>query len=332
MLNLLVAAAAMTFPGGTTNDLVKSLADSFKLNVVAIESSNQTIAAFDYEPGNLNLLAQNLRWKTTMQLTPGADLIANDGMLPESVVAPVAETRRPKLAASMVIPADGIKGGKVHLVTTGSDLVPMRSLSSANFSKPVKIPWVYTDYAFAANVNDMAEQDFITFVAKGAGGRLLTTDKAYEIQIDPTEVRRRAIKTIEAEKPSDEPTQKAVEVAKNNLRVAAIQAMTVKQLTDYLANSGGSVRIALAGGLINPATAYVKAMEAEQKVALQDQQANQNTENVGRQRGRRGRQNANIIGVLQRVNPRQTSYVVIQPLFQVGLEIATIGQGGIVKM
>jgi len=344
MFTLLIATAlaATKFPGGSPNDFASLLAGAAKQNVVVEQGEGQVIRACEFDPSDLTELARAIRNQTQMAIMPGSDLVLTDGLLARKLVeSPSFDIERsdvltdaaalparpssqdPRFAfqplnmGKKALPAGAVQKGRVTFSTEKSDGLDLGSLNG-QMSKPVTVHWILKDAVVCCQVAGLSEDDFLKWVAKSAGGRLISTAKDYTLDIDPIEIRRRAINTI-----SRQVSVGNVAVAEQvkAFRIAALNSLNAAQIKAALATDGAETKIVLnqQNPMSRSALAYIQTMARNQ--------AQQN----GNQRRGRGNANANELRQMDNTRP---AYLVIDSRFNAFVEIpirSNRGSGGTVR-
>jgi len=332
MFTLLAATAlAVTkFPGGTANDFAASLAQASQQNVAVIQGMKATVKPCEFDPSDLNELARAIRNQTQLAILPGPDLLISDGKIDPSLVT---ESEGGSSQEGVPFPAAALDAGKVTFKTEKTDLLAINSFAST-FGKPVNVHWIYKDVNLAVQVKNMPQTDFLKWVAKAVGGRLVETTKDYTIALDPIEIRRRAVNTILAQKlDQSDPNTFAMLQKKQSFRAAALNSLNATQLLQALATPGGETRVVLSANnpLTRTASTYVQNLAQYQQMAqVQNAQADQGTLQQGRRRMRMNRNggDGSAVGVLQRVDPSRASYLIVNSHFDVSFEIAVLDNRG----
>lgn len=260
MITVLIAAAlsAAKFSGGTPTEFADALAKASKQNVIVQQSEGQWIPPCEFEVSDLNELARSIRSQTQMAILPGADLILTDGMLTRQRVQD-ATTGRPQpnerpanptrftfqpIRITKIPFGHSLKNGKVSFETKKDEGLDVMTLKDA-FSKPVRIHWLLDESIVSCRVADMPEVDFLKWVAKAVGGRLISNAKEYIMDLDTNEIRRRAINALNREKFTGEPIDIKSLVDKRNFRINCLTALTSDQIRAGLAKDGGEAKFEL---------------------------------------------------------------------------------------
>lgn len=270
MLTLIAATALVStkFPGGTINDFASALSADAKQNVIVAMAQPGPLPAFDFDTVDLNEFSRVLRNKTQLLIAPGTDLVLTDGLVARALIS-VADGPGPGQMQSggsyggIAIPPEGIKDGKITFETKKTERLDLQTLQSG-LSKPVEFHWFYLKNTVTCNVKDLPELDFVKWVAKAVGGRVLQDAKAYKIDLDTMEVKKRLVKSLMAEKYDQADKQAATIMEKKRaFRIACINAFTVPQFAEVLGGpvGGGKFELVGRGPLANAAIAYVQDME-----------------------------------------------------------------------
>lgn len=346
MLTLLLTTALATtkFTGGSPNDFAAVLAGAAKQNVVVEQGEGQVIRPCEFDTSDLTGLARAIRAQTQMTILPGSDLILSDGLLARQLVErPAQEVQsdsevlisvavratppspqdarlafQPLNMAKTGLPAGAVQNGRVTLQTTKNEGLDLASLSG-QLSKPVTIHWLLKDSVVCCQVASMPEDLFLTWVAKSVGGRLVSTPKDYTLDIDATEIRKRAVNTITRQVSVGNAADVTMQERVKAFRLASLNSLNVTQIKTALATDGGETKIVLnaQNPMSRTALAYVQDMER-----LQQQSGNRNQ--------RRGGGNA-----LRQMDTTRPAYLVVDSKFNAFVEIPIRGgrgSGGVVRI
>lgn len=192
LLSLIPLALVAQFPGGSANDLCAHLATETKRPVVVVKSTSASIGPFQYDPADVDSINRALRAKAALELTAGSHVIVHDGLVLMSRMAkpPLEKPITPK----WVLP--NVENGKVTLETKGQEALDPMELDKVKFSKPVKVHWFYEKTPVSAQLSQLPEREFLTYIAKGIGARFSETEKEFKLSFDPSAMRNRLIKTV----------------------------------------------------------------------------------------------------------------------------------------
>lgn len=195
ILGLIAAIGIVTFPGGGANEFAKFVADSTHQNVVLYQSVLEDLPKIEFDADDLTTMSRKFRATAGIQIAPGTKLILSDGLIDPDRLAPVPALLRRAVWKSL--PANALVNGMVTWRTKDEDRLDPATLTETHWSKPLKVHWFFRQVPVSVAVADMPEQEFLTYVAKAVGGRLLATPKEYTIDIDANEIRTRAIKRMQ---------------------------------------------------------------------------------------------------------------------------------------
>ena len=332
MTTLLIAAiAVIKFGGGTPNEFASTLADNLKQNVVATMGDPRLVEPATIDTSDLDTMSRDIRSQTRLVMEPGSDLVFSDQVLARDLVQDSMMLRRqrgdvepqyevpnrpqqvtPRIEVNFIaLPGKAVADGKVTFKTEKADALQAKQLYS--LGKPVQTHWIYDRSPLFVNVKDMPVIDFGKWAARAIGSRFIATDKEYRFDLDAQEVRKRAIATMKAEvlpKPESGPNE--AEQART-FRIACINALSTKQVSEALETQGSSVRVML--GPSSPLS----------RLAIQRiQQLEQNQRNYDVER--RGPRNA--IGLFQRVDNSRPAVLIVNSRFAVSMEIPVLDANG----
>ena len=342
MTTLLIAAlVAVKFNGGTPSEFIAAIADATKQNVVMAQGDGKSIPPAEFETSDLDVMSRAIRTQTKHAILPGNEMVLSDQMLSRRLVQTVqfrggedlegqvraqlmervqAERlvrNQPESGANLSlniigIPGSAAKDGKVTFKTEKSDAIKPEYLGGIA-SKPVKVHWIYKDSPIFVNVNDMPELDFMKYVAKAIGARLVAA-KEYDFQLDPIEVRKRAIATINAAPVRSGPRADDAEEQKaKNFRIACLNALNAGQLSQMLESAGSSITVQLIprSPLTSLALQRVKDLEQYQRSLPPESPAPRNA-----------------VGLLQRVDGSRPATMTVDSRFSVRMDIPVVDQNG----
>jgi hypothetical protein len=260
MLELLAVVALGKFPGGSLNEFVDLVAKSTNGNVVASQGWVRPIAKFEMT-ADRSELNRILRRDTDMRITPGVDWIFSDEMLPPMRVPGVNVGQVPQ-PTWKALGADHFQDGRVTFRTEGNERLNSTSLADAPFEKPVQIHWMLQEFPVAVDVRGMEPRQFLIHVARSVGGSFQNLPNAYRLELEPTQMRTRAINMLElkqegmptaATAPADQPA--AVMRERNELLIALLRELNPQQIAQAFATSDGFVEAQL-----NPQGAFGAAL------------------------------------------------------------------------
>ena len=332
MTALLIASLlTVKFPGGNANEFAAMLVGATKQNVVISQSEPKLIPKAEFATEDLNEMARSLRAQTQHIILPGADLVISDQLIPSRLINErgrrlLRRSERGEVEVSLEtpsqniiavnlisLPATAIHNGLVTFKTEKADALQSGSLGGG-LSRPVKSHWYFQQVPIFVSVTDMPEAEFLKWAAKAVGGRLLITEKEYTIDIDPVEVRRRAIATIQKQTlPAANTPEGAIELKERNFRIAGINALSAAQITEALKSQDGQSKITISprSPLATLALQRIRDM-ARAAVSAQG----------------RSRENNSAVGLLQRIDNSRTASLIVNARFDVEMEIPVLDRNG----
>jgi len=223
VVTIALAASLVTFPGGSTGDLVESVHEATNRNVFITQAFVQPVKKFDFDTKSYDDLAFDIRMGAKVHVVPGSDLVFEDTMLPPIRMPSlgVAQGVMPKWES---LSPENIAKGLVTFQTSGDERLDPVYLDRAPFSKPVIVNWMLGKYGVAVNVEKMPEKAFLTCIAQSVGGKLVEDKENYHLDLDPEAFRTRVLDLLAARTPSDGPKPDAATQEKENriLLLAAI--------------------------------------------------------------------------------------------------------------
>lgn len=352
---LLATLYAVKFGGGTPNDFVTALADATQQSVVMTQGDAKYLPVADFETTDVDTMARAIRAQMKHMILPGTDLVIGDQLLAKQLVSEGRQTRfgisgvegaiaiegrmqeqevsrrAPAVKApteallsvnKIGMPATALKGGKVTFKTEKADALQIPMLTGV-LSKPVKVHWIYSEAPVFVNVKNLPEFEFLKWTAKAVGARLTSGAKEYSFDLDPVEIRKRAVLTIQAE-PLPQQRDRGnsnSQVQARNFRVSVINALTPAQVTAALAETGSSTRIELTSRspLTRIAVQRVQQIDAERQ-----------------NRPQQGPPGQVQPGIMQRVDSSRMAILTVDSRFGIQMEIPVLDQngrpGGVVRL
>lgn len=345
MTTILLAVAAVKFVGGTPNDFAAALAEATGQNVVMSQGEGKNLTKAEFETTDITEMAKAIRAQIKHVILPGSDLVVSDQALARRLItggqvrissgqdreqfelAVLAIQERERQSSGQVInqpanafapsfiglPAGSVAEGKVTFKTQKLEALHLASLNGS-FSKPIVAHWIYTETPIYVNVKDMPELDFLKWAAKAAGARLINTPKDFQFELDPVEIKKRAIAAIQNDPGRlgrrDDPKQAEQQKA---FRISVINSLSPAQFSQMLASSGASVKIELTDR--SPLTQV-----AVQRIRnLEQYQQNQPADGPG---------DRNAIGLLRRVDQNRIAVLTVDSHFNARMEIPVVNEQG----
>jgi|GEM_PF-3452489 len=332
---LLASAFAVNFPGGTPNAFAEALAGGTQQNVVLSQGESQAVPKVAFENADLTEMARAIRSQTDHAILPGSDLVLSDQMLAKSLVTgggflrdpsqkrvpgePVVNfesiqlARRSKIARApanfIALPAEAIANGLVTYKTEKADALQLQTLDGP-FSKPVKFHWIYAETPIFVQVKGLPELDFMKWVAKATGARLVSSGKDYDFTLDPVVVRNRAVATLNrlSIDSGDQDEQKTYK-----FRIACLGSLTPGEVSEALTTPYAQVRVQLRPGspLANLAVGRIRDLEKLQKTYADGTRASKAA-----------------VGLLDRVDSNRSAFLIMDAKFYTRLEVPVLDQNG----
>lgn len=351
----LLAVAMTTFSGGSTNDLAHLLRDSTHQDVVIERLSvDELKGPVDFDPTSGDSMNQAFRSKFDLHILPATLTLFTDEQIPAKLYAGLHQSVRGPRGQQAVVylggggpeamPAgpganrkpltgEAVKDGKITFKTQGKEALDMSSLLSVPLGKPLTMGWVYLDDTPAIDVQDSAIPVFLDKLAKAVGGKFHQTDKTYAIDFQPDEFRRRAVHTLGAIKTGNTP-EDAVYGAKVRLAIGALNLLSSQDLTTVFESPGGRITVPITNqnGLVQPATAYLLALEKNGS-SIQDEEASAQGDQINppiqtQRPGRRQNQGRQIAGIMSRIDPTRLATLTFDASFGVQIEVPIMDRQG----
>lgn len=341
MITLLLASAlALKFPGGTPNDFINLLSDTTKQNVVLNLGEGRNFEKADLNTDDLSELARGIRTQIKIAMLPGQDLIFSDQLLDRKLVTgpimrgqveleaaieavkarrdsrtagllpqPPSIKEMPLTLAPVGLSATAVKDGKITFKTEQAQRLELTSLNGA-LSKPLKMHWIYDDAILCVHVQAMPELDFLKFAAKAMGSILVSTAKDYTFALDPVEIRKRAIATMQKYNPTE---GNAVAQKSMQFRIACLNGLNNAQIAEALKSDGAEVRVDL--GQRSP----LASLALQRIHDLEQYEANLPADSPAPRRA---------TGLLQRIDRSRSAYLIVNSHFQTEIEVPIVDRNG----
>jgi hypothetical protein len=200
MLTLLIAsvmAAPVEFPGGSPNDLAKALHESTGQPVVLAKYDGTRIDAFTFDPADPNAMAQAFRKSAGLTQAAGLQLALHPAMLNRQFIQiqPIFKQHQVWYQAPKAQELS-VDAGKVTAATAETRYATMADLGKLEFSKPLRWSQWYEVYPMAIRAKEVSEAEFLGYVAKVIGAKLVSTKDSYTFAFEPNEFRNRAKRTF----------------------------------------------------------------------------------------------------------------------------------------
>jgi hypothetical protein len=344
MTTILLAMAAVKFSGGTPNDFAAALAEATGQNVVISQGEGKTLPKAEFETTDMNEMARAIRSQIKHVILPGNELVLSDQMLARRLVTGAilrggsgeareglelsyqvlreneqlssrpGSTPENSLAISFVgLPPGSVKEGKFTAKTEKANALQIELLNGS-FSKPLAAHWIYQEVPVYLQVKDMPEAELLKWIAKAVGARLLNTAKEFKFDLDPVEIRKRALAAIQAE-PARLGSRNDAQILEKNkaFRVSVINSLTPAQITEMLATAGSTSRIELSprSPLTRIALQRVRDLEQYQQGLAADMPGPRTA-----------------VGLLRRVDSSRPALLIVDSKFTARMEIPVLDQNG----
>src|SRR5688500_13052621 len=250
---LLISLAAVSFQGGNVSDLAKSISDATKQNVVFQAGQQERAPAFVYDPADLNEFARVVQKSTGFRRAPGPDHVFHHGRLPSTsfgvrVVQRVFNDQGWQQGAGLREGA--LKERKITIHHKTGEATVINNLGLRVFDKPVETHWALENLAVKAWVTDMPVEDFMKYVAKSVGGRMVLQKDRYVLDIDPSEIQRRALATIaEVQKHKNYQAAQPRDQLQLELTRSMLGSLSHVQIVTLLATPDGRLRLEIGGAM-----------------------------------------------------------------------------------
>ncbi|MHB8636626.1 MAG: hypothetical protein ACYC96_09155 [Fimbriimonadaceae bacterium] len=260
LLSTLVLGVATSFGPGTVDDFAQSVAKDMGKNAVIVVARTAKLPKFTYDSSTADALAASVREGAHLTMAPGSDPIFSDYVYGSEHFRPLAPNLPGPPAMSSKFPDDAITNGKVTLRTSDGKPISIAGLTGAKWSRPVTVDYLMRDLAVSAAVKQMPEQEFLSAVAKAAGGFLAASDKGFKLTYDVEQLRARVINTLKVDPPMP-PRQKLDVQREFYVSVVSILPQDVLQHVFSAAGEQTELNVLPNTDLSAAAIAYIKALE-----------------------------------------------------------------------
>lgn len=314
---------ALKFPGGTPNEFVGALAQSTRQNVVMSQGTPQPVSKVAFQDATLTEMARALRAQAGHAIMPGSEMVLSDQLLPYERVTGGGFQNAPgnhvRVSFEGIQNFKGYEKAKVDFVdftanktntfkTEKDQALQLQRIRSSD--RKISVHWFYAEAPLYVDVKDLPELDLYQWIAKAEGAKLAITEKAYDFQLDPDQVRNRAIATL----------TKLMSASKDEydqggyrFRIACLKLLTQSQIKEALATPYSSIKIELRDGtpFANLAVARIREMEKRQSTYGPNTRASQAA-----------------VGLLPRIDTDRPAYLFMDAKFYTRMEVPYIGPDG----
>ena len=241
----IVSPHTLVFTGGDSGSLCRQLAEATRLPVSCLVYDDKPIKPFTLKWQEAKDLRRLMKTVGKHQLENADDSLAiYRGGLPSIIIASDEQylsTVKPFLAP------DGVgANGRFTLTTSPKTALRLGSLNRMNFSKPIKIHWLYQRLGVAVSAKDATESQLLSSIARAIGAKFQNLPNEFRFDFDPDSYRARFLQSYANPVPVGYPQfewgQRYSE-AQSNLCVEAIKAISNKQLQQAFEKSNGSVTL-----------------------------------------------------------------------------------------
>jgi len=315
---------AIAFPGGTPSEFATALASEFKPGALIVQGDAREIKPCTIETLDLTELARVVKNQTGLSFLPGQDVVFSDGLLARRLTASqfmkggVALPLKPEVPTTIslvkvALPGSALKDGLVTFKTAKGESLDIGSLATL-LSKPLTSHWIYAESVVALDVADLPELDLLKWLSKGIGARLVVGTKGYQLDLDPIEIRRRAINTIQREAPEGATNEdKAFNRLSQKFRINCLNALSPAQLSSILKVQGVETKIDLEGNspLTSIGAQRVRDVEQYQRSLPADSPAPRRA-----------------LGVLSRLDRSRSPKLIADSQFNFSIEVPIVDADG----
>jgi hypothetical protein len=325
LLALSVAVAA--FPGGAPADLARHLSESMRAPVFVAAGPREQLPRFEYEPSDLNAMADAVFKSAKLRRAPGTDHAFFHPRLPSwhfeiptlrKILGPDGQRAGADLGAVAQV-ADG----KVTLQHGSGEGMLAKSLERLALSKPLLVDAFFDKQGLSIWASAMPERDFLEHAAKALGGYLKVTREGYFLEPSGQETARRALAAFdEARRSPAYAKLAAVERAELELSQAVLASTPYARLSGLLLQEGQPVKVEIGPAVRTAVVAWIRAIaqaETPEKQGFGPPAQQEEARNTA------ASPPANRFANLDR---RVLGYVYLHKGFRVAAELATVDQLG----
>jgi hypothetical protein len=248
---LLIASTAqhkLEFPGGDPSDLCRLIDQKVGVAASCLVYDDKPIQPFVLKWLELKDFDRLMRPVGKHHLSRGVKWMAlYRGGLPSIISA--MDGRYLDKIKPFVIPDEAEKDGKFSLRTGKGTALRVASLGRLNFSKPLKVHWLYRNLGVAVSATETSEVQLLSSIASAVGAGFKSSAEGFELVFDPKAYRSRYLETYRAPAPIGYPQYswgKRYSIAQTNLGVETMRAITDAQLSKAFEVSNGSVSFPIA--------------------------------------------------------------------------------------
>ncbi|MFQ3586271.1 MAG: hypothetical protein SNJ76_01220 [Fimbriimonadaceae bacterium] len=193
----LALGAVASFSGGPPSDLAAFLASEAGRPAVIAFDSAAALPAMSLPVADPNELARTLRNTAKLHQMPGLPLTFSTGTLPRHLfeIGAIRRQRQPGTSAPNA-QSLSVRDGRASISMKGTEAMTLSELQRLPWSRPLDYHWIGAEYALAISADKVPEVDLLREMARAVGARLVVGRDAYTFQIEPEEVRRRALRTL----------------------------------------------------------------------------------------------------------------------------------------
>lgn len=252
MWTAVALGAVASFQGGPPSDLATFLATEARRPAVIAFDNVLALPAMSLNVGDPNDLARTLRNTARIHQMAGLPLTFSTGKLPRHLFE-IGAIRRQKQPGGTApnVQSLSVEGGRVSIAMKGTEAITLSELRRLSWSRPIEYHWIGAEYALAISADNVPEADFLREVARAVGARLAIGRDAYTFQLEPEEIRRRALRTLqETLTPEEVRRLRDRERMELDLAVAVLQNLPAPNVAEMLRAPETETRMPLAG---NPA-------------------------------------------------------------------------------
>lgn len=238
----LTRADKFTFAGGDVSALAEATSAQRNQAVAALVYDAKPMKAFSMPVGAGFNFAKDMPRYCHWTPSIGSGIGLSTGKLPREYQS-LYSTTKPSTweMKPYAIPRTAI-GETVHLTTDPGTYVELRTLEGRPWPKPLHVHWYYEKMAIVLVSEGRSAKETLDAVARAVGGKLVESDKEYDIDFDAKEFKERAISSLSAplafdpqrESISDDPSRDpfaSVEAAERVLMLESVRALSAAELT-----------------------------------------------------------------------------------------------------
>lgn len=324
----LLLTSITRFPGGSYAELTKAIADGTSGSAVICVYQPTPIPAFEFDAANLEDMALSMKRHAKVRMAGGSRPIFYPPALSAHLFSGFLAGIKPGGFTWTAIPQDALSDGALSYETPKDSAIKGATLENLKWSKPLSVHWVYGDLPLTISAKNQSEADFLSFVAKALGGRVVTSKDGIAIDLDPSEFRLRAKLRME-EYQAAHKSETLDEGSRADLLLlqSVLSAASENDLKKAFAHPGAEAKFVAGPGystvVRNRILGTLKREYGSSEDPVQYAQGARQAQEI-----RADRRSGDPADILNRINTRAPAFFVLKSDFRCFVEVSLIGQNG----